>query len=292
MKVDKYLETPELYQTLIHREEKLVNIFFAVSLDLYNKKEYIVYSIDGQEVTKVRELGQLLFDFADPVNEPERYNAAAEYLSYFPEKRLEPLLTEEFFEAQKHLKLNSEHRYSAYDIIKRSDADWGTSRLDIFFRKGLIFISTENDFIGLIRLYLDQVYSAMLFPRKCMSCGRFFLSGKKHGNVLCYSDECRKKKKVENTMAYYNRLSENETLYIKIYRKWKQRIDRAEKTHTVDDDGIVKLRQALTDLIKTNRIWTAKQKIGDMDFDDQKYCEALKYKDQILYQLFNSEKRK
>lgn len=164
--------------------------------------------------------------------------------------------------------------------------------MDIFFRKGLIFISTENDFIGLIRLYLDQVYSAMLFPRKCMSCGRFFLSGKKHGNVLCSSDECRKKKKVENTMAYYNRLSENETLYIKIYRKWKQRIDRAEKTHTVDDDGIVKLRQALTDLIKTNRIWTAKQKIGDMDFDDQKYCEALKYKDQILYQLFNSEKKK
>ena len=64
-----------------------MNTFFAVSLDLYNKKEYIVYSIDEKKASKVRKLGELLFDFADSANEPERYNAAAEYLSYFPEKK-------------------------------------------------------------------------------------------------------------------------------------------------------------------------------------------------------------
>ena len=64
-----------------------MNTYFAVSLDLYNKKEYIIYSIGGKEITRVRELGELLFDFADQTDKPERYNTAAEYLSYFSEKR-------------------------------------------------------------------------------------------------------------------------------------------------------------------------------------------------------------
>ena len=274
-----------------------MDTFFAVSLDLYNMKEYIIYSISGQEVSSVRKLGELLFDFADstdPADKLDRYNAAAEYLSYFPGKRITPLLTDDFFEAQKHLRLNSEHRYSAYDIINRilPDENWEESRLRVFFRKELVFIATEDDFIGLIRLYLDKIYNAMLFPRKCMSCGSLFLSAKKHGNVLCHSDECRKKKKSENTMAYYSRLSEAETLYIKIYRKWKQRIDRAEERHTVDENGIAQLRQVLTELIETNRTWAKKQKKGAKDFDEHKYREDLKCKDQTLYKLFDSKKSK
>lgn len=51
-----------------------MNTYFAVSLNLYNKKEYIIYSIGGKEITKVRELGELLFDFADQMDKPERFD--------------------------------------------------------------------------------------------------------------------------------------------------------------------------------------------------------------------------
>lgn len=64
-----------------------MNTYFAVSLDLYNKKEYIIYSIGGKETTRVRELGELLFDFSDQADKSDRYNAAAEYLTCFSEKR-------------------------------------------------------------------------------------------------------------------------------------------------------------------------------------------------------------
>ena len=133
-----------------------------------------------------------------------------------------------------------------------------------------------------------------------MSCGLLFLSGKKHGDVLC-SVECRKKKKSQNTMAYYGRLSENEALYNNLYRKWKQRIDRVEEKHTIGSEGIVQLRQELKELTKINRIRVNERKMGNVpekdgvpDYEsfDKLYREALCKQDRNLYDLLNSLKAK
>lgn len=267
-----------------------MNTFFAVSLDLYNKKEYIIYSIGGKETTSVRELGELLFDFADQTDKPERYNAAAEYLSYFSEKKITPLFTDGFFEAQRYLHINGEHRYSSCDVINCcSDKHSISDKLAAFYVDDKLYMAIEYNFKLLLQYYLDVIYSIRLFPRKCMSCNSFFLSGKKHGDVLC-SEKCRKKKKSQNTMAYYGKLSENEVLYNNLYRKWKQRIDRAEEKHTVGSDGIAQLRQELKELTEINRENSNKRKRNDYDDlerFDKTYFDALYNSDWKLYELFD-----
>lgn len=265
--------------------------YFAVSLDLYNKKEYIIYSIGGIEIAKVRELGELLFDFADQTDKPERYNAAAEYLTCFSEKKITPLLTDNFFETQRHLHLNGEHRYSSYDVIDGcSDKHNKSGKLAAFYVDDKLYMAVEDNFELLLQYYLDVIYSIRLFPRKCMSCNSFFLSGKKHGDVLC-SEECRKKKKSQNTMAYYGKLSENEALYKNLYRKWKQRIDRAEEKHTIGSDGIAQLRQELKELTEINRTRAKKRKrneYDDLEHFDKGYFDALNICDRKLYELFDA----
>lgn len=262
-----------------------MNTFFAVSLDLYNKKEYIIYSIGGKETTRVRELGELLFDFADQTDKPERYNAAAEYLSYFSEKKITPLLTDGFFEAQRYLHINGEHRYSSCDVI-----NCYSDKLAAFYVDNKLYMATEDNFKLLLQYYLDVIYSIRLFPRKCMSCGSLFLSGKKHGDVLC-SEKCRKKKKSQNTMVYYGNLSENEAQYNNLYRKWKQRIDRAEEKHTIGSEGIVQLRQKLKELTEINRENSNKRKrneYDDLERFDKAYFDALNISDRKLYELFDA----
>ena len=216
-----------------------MNTFFAVSLDLYSKKEYIVYSIDGQKVSKVRELGELLFDFADPVNEPERYNAAAEYLSYFPEKRIVPLLTDDFFEAQKHLKLNSEHRYSAYELLKfYTDKLCDSSMLTAFYLKDKLYMSIQNDFKYLLQFYLDTLYNVNLFPRRCKRCNGLFLAKTSWFDVLC-SDSCKKQSAIEKKNRYIEKHNdEYEAQYMKVYQKWYTRIRRAKAKGQMSKDKL------------------------------------------------------
>ena len=207
-----------------------MNTFFAVSIDLYNKKEYIIYSIDGKKVSKVRELGEILFDFADPVNEPERYNAAAEYLSYFPEKRIVPLLTDDFFEAQKHLKLNSEHRYSAYTLLNSyTDKPCDSSMLTAFYLKDKLYMSIQNDFKYLLQFYLDTLYNVNLFPRRCKRCNGLFLAKTSWFDVLC-SDSCKKQSAIEKKNRYIEKHNdEYEAQFMKIYQRWYTRIRRAKE---------------------------------------------------------------
>lgn len=118
----------------------------------------------------------------------------------------------------------------------------------------------------------------------------FFLSGKKHGDVLC-SEKCRKKKKSQNTMVYYGNLSENEALYNNLYRKWKQRIDRAEEKHTIGLEGIAQLRQKLKELTEINRESSNKRKrneYDDLERFDKAYFDALNISDRKLYELFDA----
>lgn len=172
-----------------------------------------------------------------------------------------PLLSDTFFETQKHLSLNDRHKLSSYEMLKDFDTSEISGNLRSFYIGDCPYMATDFDFIGLLRFYLDELYSINLFPRSCMSCGSLFLSGKKHSDVLC-SAECRKKKKSQNTMTYYGNLSENEVLYTKIYRKWKQRIDRAEESRSVSEKGIEQLRQELKELTEINRTRANEQKRG------------------------------
>lgn len=318
-----------------------MNTFFAVSLDTYNEKEQIIYSIgqaneffNGKSmnvVTENREIGEFTFDFSESFEQftsEDRANILYEYLSEYENfvksntlrwlyddelikkhvafvEMLDfikiPLLSEPFLDIQKHLSLNERHRYSSFEVLKSCYPDkmnGNNEDFRIFYIEDTPYIATDFNFIGLLRYYLDELYSAGLFPRKCMSCGKLFLSGKKHGDVLC-SAECRKKKKSENTMAYYDNLSENEVLYTKIYRKWKQRIDRAETNHTISEKGIEQLRQELKELTNVNRIRANDRKKGNVpekdgvpDYKsfDNKYHQILEDKDEGLYELFKSVK--
>ena len=315
-----------------------MNSFIAVSLDTYNKKEHIIYCVgyandffSGKAknvITENRELGEFVFDFSSNLEQfslEDRLNVLYEYLSEYKKfveantQRWEfdgkltaehtamtemidslknPVLSETFFETQKHLSLNNRHKLSSYEMLKHFNISEISGNLRYFYINDCPYAATDFDFIGLLRYYLDELYNVNLFPRSCMSCGKLFLSGKKHGDVLC-STECRKKKKSQNTMAYYDNLSENEVLYTKIYRKWKQRIDRAETNHTVSEKGLEQLRQELKELTEVNRIRANERKKGNVpekdgvpDYEsfDKLYYDVLMSKDRFLYMLFNSLK--
>lgn len=282
-------------------------------------------------VEENREIGEFAFDFSSNIEQfssEDRTNILYEYLSEyknFVEANAQrwryddelikkqaafaemldfmklPLLSERFIDIQKHLCLNKRHRYSSFEVLKSCYPDKMTGNSEdfrIFYVEDTPYIATDFNFVGLFRYYLNELYGAGMFPRSCMSCGTLFLSGKKHGDVLC-STECRKKKKSQNTMTYYDNLSENEVLYTKIYRKWKQRIDRAEANHTVNKKGIEQLRQELKELTDVNRIRANDRKKGNVpekdgvpDYKsfDKLYYDVLMERDKFLYTLFNSVK--
>jgi len=313
-----------------------MNSFIAVSPDTYNKREHIIYCIgfadeffNGLERNVTREtrpIGEFIFDFSE--NRDDRANILYAYMSEYEQfvrvnsQRWEyddelvkthtvfteiidlmktPLLSEQFIEKQKHLSLNERRQYSSYEVLKSCCPDkvnGNSEDFRIFYIEDTPYIATDFNFVGLFRYYLDELYGAGMFPRSCMRCGKLFLSGKKHGDVLC-SAECRKKKKSQNTMTYYDNLSENEVLYTKIYRKWKQRIDRAEANHTVTEKGIEQLRQELKELTEVNRIRANERKKGNVpekdgipDYEsfDKLYYDMLISRDKFLYTLFNSVK--
>lgn len=320
------------------KHDFFMNSFIAVSLDTYNKKEQILYCVGYADeffggskrnnTVESRELGEFVFDFSSNLenySSEKRQNLLYEYLSEYQnfievntrrwefddnlttrhsamtemtEYLKKTLLSDTFFETQKHLSLNDRHKLSSYEMLKDFDTSEISGNLRSFYIGDCPYMATDFDFIGLLRYYLDELYSVNLFPRSCMSCGSLFLSGKKHGDVLC-SAECRKKKKSQNTMTYYGNLSENEVLYTKIYRKWKQRIDRAEENRSVSEKGIEQLRQELRELTEVNRIRANERKKGNVpekdgvpDYEnfDNKYHQILVDTDKGLYELFKSVK--
>ena len=120
-----------------------------------------------------------------------------------------------------------------------------------------------------------------------MRCGSLFLSGKRHGNVLC-SDECRKKKKVQNTIHYYSVCSENEKLYLKIYRKWKEREHRAADNHSISESGLEQLDRKLKQLIVMHREYAYRREEGRLNETD--WAAALENYDNELYELWDNIK--
>lgn len=275
------------YSPLGNGKEDVMKIMFdnysfvGISIDTYNRKEYVIKSENGAETYFTEKIGNFL---------SEHYEYATQ------------IFTPSFFEAQKHLKLNAGHLYDVRNVLKVSApnviSEWETA-YDIEKAVGVLYLVYRNDRqylvaekdmmsqISLIIEYLNKLYAAGLFPRLCMSCGSLFISGKKHGDVLC-SEECRKKKKSQNTMAYYGKLSKNEVLYNNLYRKWKQRIERAEEKQTIDAEGIAQLRQGLKNLIETNRLLANESKAGNIS--DEDYHNRIVLRDKELYELIDTIK--
>ena len=202
-----------------------MNSFFGISIDLNNRKEYIVYCIGGAEefftnrnkemlISKERPLGEFLFDFADMPQ--ERENIVDEYLSNFSDLDKECLLTDRFFDAQRQLSF-SPLRFRAYDVFHEWLPDFYNGVCDIrqFYLEDKLYFAAEYDLKGLFLIYLDTIYNAKLFPHKC-KCGSLFLTDKRRGGFTCPA--CIKNSNVEKLLRYKKKHNdEYEAQYMKVY---------------------------------------------------------------------------
>ena len=230
-----------------------MNSFFAVSLDIDNQREHIIYCSDSIEafytnqtdnVFKIeRPLGEFIFDFSG-LQEQERYNAVTEYLSNFPEHNSAHILTEIFFEAQRHLSFlplkNDKNRFCTYDVLKICSPETICKTeydLRAFYVEDKLYIATEYDVVSLFRYYLDELYAAHLFPHKCNSCCGLFLSDKMRGGYICLN--CRKQRNYEKLCRYKdNHDDKYEAQYMKVYQKWYTRIRRAKERGQMSKDKL------------------------------------------------------
>ncbi|MBP1547199.1 MAG: hypothetical protein J6A37_11445 [Oscillospiraceae bacterium] len=255
------------------------NFFMGVTVDTYNNKEYIIYSDNGMETYYTGKIGSFLF----------------EHFKY-----TDQILTPSFFEAQKHLKLNSIHQYDVSDVLRVSAPDiiseWessynienGVGVLFLIYRNCQQYLIAEKNKtaqISLIIEYINKLYAAGLFPRQCMNCDSLFLSHRKHGDVLC-SNDCKRKSRSANTKSYYASRSENEQLYLKIYRKWKQRIYRAEVK--LSKDAAKRLNRELSRLTTMHKSASTLRKAGR--FDENEWSNMLLNYDKELYELWDNIK--
>lgn len=258
------------------------NSFIGVSVDEYNNKEYVISSENGTETYFTEKTGDFL----------------SKHFCY-----TDLLLTPSFYEAQKHMKLNSEHQYDVLDVLKISSPDiiseWEAAyysnicvgKVFLLYRNGQQYLIAEKNQTAQITLiigYINKLYAQGLFPRLCMNCGSLFLSGKRHGNVLC-SDSCKRKGKVKNTMDYYGRHSENDRFYLNIYRKWYQRIKRAADNKSVDQADLDLLRRRLNQLTFMHKTAADKRKAGT--FDETEWHESLLNYDTEFYKLWDKIKK-
>ena len=93
-------------------------------------------------------------------------------------------------------------------------------------------------------------------------------------------------------------MSENETLYYKMYHKWKKRIDNMVSVRGNDDKIINELQEGLKELVNINRTWASNRKTGnlghsknidgsaDYEYYDSLYKNALIDQDDSLNQIY------
>lgn len=105
------------------------NSFVGISIEKYNRREYVIKSENGVETYYVERVGSFLsehFDFANQI------------------------FTSDFFEAQKHLKLNAGHQYDALDVLKVSApeiiSEWETAYdIESTHAVGALYLIYRND---------------------------------------------------------------------------------------------------------------------------------------------------
>lgn len=230
--------------------------FLAISLDTYNKKEYLIYHNGKENVSEIRQLGKLLFDFSELQDE----KPTAAYLS---DVKIPALLTDDFLEKQRHLSFNEMHRYSSYIILKDYPDDNEKSKLTAFYIQNRLYMATQGNFKSLFQYYLDELYSDGLFPRKCKRCGSLILARTNYFDILCFA--CRKDAVAEKTIRYKeNHNDEYEALYIKVYQRWYTRIRRAKAKGQLTDDKLKICNDIFSRFSSESCIKRSSVKNGDM----------------------------
>lgn len=226
------------------------NNYFAISLDTYKKKEYIMYSVGDTVIEKERNLGEFLFDFSDVLQKRNRKNVVDEYLSYFPEVKKECLLTDKFIEIQRHISLDEMHKYSSFQIFEQLHLEnilKSSNSYNMFYVGSQLYVATDFNLYGLFRYYLDEIYAAGLFPRRCLNCDRLFIANTNIFDVLC-SDACRKQRNSEKLSRYKEKHNDEcETQYMKVYQRWYTRIRRAKEKGRLSDGDLQICRDIFSD---------------------------------------------
>lgn len=255
--------------------------FIAVSLDTYNKKEYLMYSIGNEKFSEIRKLGTLLFDLSGSGD------ATAEYWSIFSDMKAAELLTDDFLESQKHLSLNEAHRYSSYDILKRYPDNDESSKLTAFYIQDRLYVAAQNNLKYLLQYYLDTLYANNLFPRKCKCCNCLFLAKTHLFDVLCQT--CREKSTAEKALRYKeNHNDDYETQYIKVYQKWYTRIRRAKATGQLTDDRLDICNNLFFRFSSESQMKRLGVKIGDLSIDKfERWIAQFENQMTVQFQEFN-----
>ena len=255
--------------------------FIAVSLDTYNKKEYLIYIIGNEKFSEIRKLGSLLFDLS------ESGDAAAEYLSIFSDMKAAELLTDDFLESQKHLSLNEMHRYSSYDILKRYPDNSANSKLTAFYIQDRLYVAAQRNLKYLLQYYLDTLYADNLFPRKCKCCNGLFLAKTHLFDVLCQT--CREKSTYEKALRYKESHNDDcETQYMKVYQKWYARIRRAKATGQLTDDKLDICNNLFFRFSSESQMKRLGVKIGDLSiYEFERWIAQFENRMTVQFQEFN-----
>lgn len=255
--------------------------FIAVSLDTYNKKEYLVYIIGNEKFSEIRKLGTLLFDLSGSGD------AAAEYLSIFSDMKAAELLTDDFLESQKHLSLNEAHRYSSYDVLKKYPDNNESSKLTAFYIQDRLYVAAQNNLKYLLQYYLDTLYANNLFPRKCKCCNGPFLAKTHLFDVLCQT--CREKSIDEKALRYKeNHNDDYETQYIKVYQRWYTRIRRAKARGQLTDDKLDICNELFFRFSSESLMKRVSVKNGDLSVDEfENWLTRFETQMAVQFQKFN-----
>ncbi len=255
--------------------------FIAVSLDTYNKKDYLVYIIGNEKFSEIRKLGTLLFDLSGSGD------AAAEYLSIFSDMKAAELLTDDFLESQKHLSLNEAHRYSSYDVLKKYPDNNESSKLTAFYIQDRLYVAAQNNLKYLLQYYLDTLYANNLFPRKCKCCNGLFLAKTHLFDVLCQT--CREKSIDEKALRYKeNHNDDYETQYIKVYQRWYTRIRRAKARGQLTDDKLDICNELFFRFSSESLMKRVSVKNGDLSVDEfEDWLTRFETQMAVQFQKFN-----
>ena len=89
---------------------------------------------------------------------------------------------------------------------------------------------------------------------------------------------------------YEEQLSEKngQELYLKIYRKWKEREHRAADNHSISESGLEQLDRKLKQLIVMHREYAYRREEGRLNETD--WAAALENYDNELYELWDNIK--
>ena len=233
---------------------------FAITLDTYNGKEHIICQENNTETEYVQELGAFLLDFPDIFND-------------------------NFYDVQRHLKLNARHSYSSLPVLEQCCPELVRKdvKINMFYRDDMRFFAIDTERIELLRYYLDELYAANLFPRRCINCNTLFVAKSHLFDVLC-SDACKKQKTSEKLIRYKERHDdEYEAQYMKVYQRWYTRIRRLKIKGLLTGNELILCNSIFSDF--TSKSFEKRNSVRNGNISPEIYNQWLNDFDSLMNML-------